>query len=122
MLHQNALLAARNSELEEQLPVMTKRKTRKRKRIQQGGTIQYDEAAAQGAAEVSTAVERSKKARSSGDQERAQSALRHCGNCGGTGHHARTCKNDVEVSSGSDASTTYVDFYFFDGYGNCVYR
>jgi hypothetical protein len=33
MLHQNALLAARNTELEEQLAVMTKRKGRRRKQI-----------------------------------------------------------------------------------------
>jgi hypothetical protein len=46
MLHQNALQTARISELKEQLAVMTKRKTRKRKRIQQGGTIEYSEAAA----------------------------------------------------------------------------
>jgi hypothetical protein len=46
MLHQNALLAARIHEVEEQLAVMTKRKSRKRKQIQQGGTIEYGEAAA----------------------------------------------------------------------------
>ena len=50
---------------------MTKRKSRKRKRIQQGGTMEYGEAAAQVAAEVSVAAERSKKARGGGDQERA---------------------------------------------------
>jgi hypothetical protein len=33
MLHQAVLLAARNTELEEQLAVMTKRNLRKRKRI-----------------------------------------------------------------------------------------
>jgi hypothetical protein len=33
MLHQNALLAAQNKELKEQLAVITKRKTRKRKQI-----------------------------------------------------------------------------------------
>jgi hypothetical protein len=107
MLHQNALLAARNQELEEQLAVMTKRKSRKRKRIQQGGTMEYGEAAAQVAAEASVAAERSKKARGGGDQERAQPALRRCGNCGGTGHNARTCKKDTEASSESDASTAY---------------
>jgi hypothetical protein len=90
MLHQNALLAARNYELEEQLAVMTKRKTRKRKRIQQGGTMEYSEAAAQVAAEASVATERSKKARGGGDQERTQPALRRCGNCSRTGHNART--------------------------------
>jgi hypothetical protein len=36
MLHQNALPAARNHEFEEQLAVMTKRKSRKRKRLQHG--------------------------------------------------------------------------------------
>jgi hypothetical protein len=46
MLHQNALQAARIAELEEQLAVITKRKTRKRKQIQQGGTMEYSEAAA----------------------------------------------------------------------------
>jgi hypothetical protein len=106
MLHQNALLAARDHELEEQLAVITKRKSRKRKRLQHGSTLDYSKAADQVAAEASVAANRSKKARSSGDQERAQPALRRCGNCGGTGHNARTCKKDTEASSESDASTT----------------
>ena len=62
MLHENALQRARISELEEQLAVMTKRKSRKRKRIQQGDTKEYGTAAA---------PQRSKKTRSSGDQEPA---------------------------------------------------
>jgi hypothetical protein len=91
---------------------MTKRKTRKRKRIQQGGTIEYSKAAAQVAAEASIAAGRSKKARGGGDQERAQPALQRCGNCGGTRHNARTCKKDTEVSSKSDPSTTYAGSLF----------
>jgi hypothetical protein len=85
MLHQNALQAARITELEEQLVVMTKRKTRKRKRIQQGGTMEYGEAAAQVAAKASIAAKRSKKTRGGGDQERAQPALRRCGTVAGLG-------------------------------------
>jgi hypothetical protein len=46
MLHQNALQAARISELEEQLVAMTKRKTRERKHIQHGGTMESRTAAA----------------------------------------------------------------------------
>ena len=46
MLHENALQRARISELGEQLAVMTKRKSRKRKQIQKGGTIEYGTAAA----------------------------------------------------------------------------
>ena len=65
MLHQNALLTARVYELEEQLAVVTKRKSRKRKWIQQGGTIEYGTVAVQVAAETSIAPQRSKKARSS---------------------------------------------------------
>ena len=108
MLHQNALLTARVHELEEQLAVVTKRKTRKRKRIQQGGTMEYGTAAAQVAAEASAAPQRSKKARGGGDQEPAQPALRRCSNCSRTGHTARTCRKDTEISSESDVSTTYV--------------
>ena len=112
MLHQNTLQAARIHELEEQLAVITKRKSRKRKRIQQGGTIEYGTAAAQVAAEAFTAPQRSKKARSGGNQEPAQPALRRCGNCGRTGHNVRTCKKDIEASSESDASTTYIGSLF----------
>jgi hypothetical protein len=91
MLHQNALLVARNNELEEQLAVMTRGKTRKRKQIQHGDTMEYGEAAAQVAAEASVAAGRSKKARGGGDQERARPSVRRCGNCSGIGHNARTC-------------------------------
>ena len=91
---------------------MTKRKSRKRKHIQHGGTIEYGEAAAQVAAEASVATRRSKKARGGGDQERAYPTVRRCGNCGRTGHNARTCKKDTEISSESDASTVYVGSLF----------
>ena len=112
MLHQNALLTARVHEIEEQLAEVTKRKSRKRKQIQQGGTMEYGTAAAQAAAEASAAPQRSKKTRGGGDQEPAQPALRRCGNCGGTGHNARTCKKDTEISSESDRSTMYVGSLF----------
>ena len=56
MLHQNALLIARNYELKEQLAVITKHKSRKRKQIQQGGTMEYGTATAQVAAEASAAL------------------------------------------------------------------
>jgi hypothetical protein len=112
MLHQNALLTARVHELEEQLAVMTKRKTRKRKHIQHGGTMEYGEAAALVAAKASAGPQQSKKVRGGGDQEPAQPAVRRCGNCGGTGHNVRTCRKDTEMSSESDVSTTYVGSLF----------
>ncbi|KAF2633111.1 hypothetical protein BU25DRAFT_406365 [Macroventuria anomochaeta] len=45
---------------------MTKRRACKRKRIQQGGKIEYGEVAAQGAAEASVAAQPSKKTRGAG--------------------------------------------------------
>jgi hypothetical protein len=76
------------------------------------GTMEYGEAAAQVAAKVSAGPQRSKKARGSSDQEPAQPAVRRCGNCSGTGHNARMCRKDTEISSESDVSTTYVGSLF----------
>jgi hypothetical protein len=64
------------------------------------------------AAEASIAAGRSKKARSSSDQERAQLTIQRCGNCGRTRHNTRTCKNNTKISSESDTSTTYIGSLF----------
>jgi hypothetical protein len=92
MLHQNMLQAARIHKLEEQLAVVTRRKSRKRKQIQQGGTIEYGTAAAQVAAEALQTPQQLKKACGSSDQETAQPAVQRCGNCSRTGHNTQTCK------------------------------
>jgi hypothetical protein len=56
---------------------------------------------------ASAARTTSKKGGSRGSQERTQLAQRRCGNCGKTGHNARTCQKDVEKDSESDAATSY---------------
>jgi hypothetical protein len=58
------------------------------------------------------AAGRSKKARSSSNQERAQPTIRRCRNCGGTRHNARTCKKDTEISSRLDTSIIYIGSLF----------
>jgi hypothetical protein len=112
MLHQNALQAARITELEEQLSVITKRKARKRKCLQHGSTLEYGEAADQVAANAALVVNLLKRTRSSGPAGRPQPAQRRCGNCGQSRHNARTCQKDAEISSESDASTTYIGSLF----------
>ena len=112
MLHQNTLLAARVSELEQQLDTITKRKARKRKRIQHGGTIEYSVGSAKVATEASTATQQSKKTRRSVGLEQAQPAVRHCSSCGGIGHNARTCQKDIEGSSESDESIIFTGSLF----------
>lgn len=69
MLHQNALMSSRIIELEELLEVMGKRKARKRKRIQHGGTLEYGVVSARIATEATTALQPSKKARSGNSQQ-----------------------------------------------------
>ena len=108
MLHQNILQSARISELEEQLDIMTKRKSRKRKRLQKGTTLEYGETADQVAAGSSLIAQRSKKGRSGSGQDRAPVTQRRCGKCGGAGHNARTCKQAEETTSESEASTQYI--------------
>jgi len=84
---------------------MTKQRARKRKQIQQGSTIEYRAAADQVASGSLARVQQSKKARSRGASGKAQPTQRRCGQCGGTGHNARTCQVDAEEFSESDAST-----------------
>jgi hypothetical protein len=108
MLHQNVLLTSRITELKQQIDILTKRKTRKRKRIQYDGTMEYDTASAQVATEGSSLSKRAKKQRPSGNNEPAHSALRHCSKCGGTGHSSRTCQADEQSSSKPDESTVYI--------------
>jgi hypothetical protein len=74
--------------------------------------LKYGKAAFQVVAEASVAARLSKRAHGGGDQERVQPALQRCRNCGGTGHNARMSKRDAEVSSDSNAITTYVSSLF----------
>jgi hypothetical protein len=103
MLYENALKDARIHKLEEQLKEITKRKSRKRKRIQKGGTLEYSEGATLVPRSLSAAQSK-KKVRSNGGTARAQSSVRHCRNCGEPGHYAITCQKVIEVSSTSELS------------------
>jgi hypothetical protein len=61
MLYQNVLLTSRIIELEQQMDILTKRKTRKRKRIQYSRTMEYGTTLAQVAIEGSSLSKRAKK-------------------------------------------------------------
>jgi len=65
-------MEARVRELKEQLTEITKRKARKRKRIQHGSTMEYSIVASYVATKVSIVPQPSKKACGSGGQEKAQ--------------------------------------------------
>lgn len=65
MLHKNVLIKARVRELKEQLVETTKRKGRKRKRIQTNRTLDYGTRVSYIASKAQVASQSSKKARSS---------------------------------------------------------
>ena len=71
MLHKNILIKACVRELKEQLVEVTKRKGRKRKRIQHGWTLEYGVAALTVAESASSGRTIAKRARGSGSQEPA---------------------------------------------------
>jgi hypothetical protein len=108
MIHQHELMAARNKELEEQMAVITKRKTRKRKRLQYSGILEYGEAADQVAASASLPAKAPKKACGGAAAEGATATQRRCSNCGRTGHNARTCQAGAAEDSESSASTQFI--------------
>jgi hypothetical protein len=112
MLHQNVLLTSRITELEQQIDILTKRKTRKRRRIQYSRIIEYSTTLAQVAIEGSSLSKRAKKQRTLGSNKPAHSALRHYSKCGGTGHNSRTYQVDKESSSESNKSTIYIRSLF----------
>ena len=107
MLHENVLMKARVRELEEQLAAVTKRRGRKRERIQTGGTLDFGAGASQVAEITSVSRTTLKKARGEGSQERSRPGQRHCRTFGKTGHNSRTCQKDVEEDSLLDTSESY---------------
>ena len=95
------------TKLKEQLVEVTKRKGRKRKQIQTGGTMEYGTAASYVAAEASKASQLPKKACGGGGDKQALPAQRRCGNCGEAKYNARTCKKDKGEASKSNTSISY---------------
>ena len=96
MLQQAVLMKQRIAHLEKENQGLSKRKSRKRKRIQEGGTMSFG-IGSQLAALGSPGVQASrKKARSSGGTSKSRPTPRRCGQCGKTGHNARTCRKAEE--------------------------
>lgn len=108
MLATNVLMKQRIEQLEKQVDELSRRKSRKRKRIRQGGTLNFGEGSQLVAAELLAAQTGSKRARGSGGADEARPTQRRCSKCRETGHNARTCQKDEEVASELDASTVYI--------------
>jgi hypothetical protein len=104
LAHKNTLLAAEVRTLRKANEALSKRRRARKNRIRQGGTLTVEDAhdiLAQ--EEVNEQIRRDK--RSGGvRQNEGQSGARRCGNCGKTGHNARTCQEDIDISSLLDST------------------
>ncbi len=102
-MHQLALLKAENQNLRQANEVLSKRRRAKKTRLRQGGSLSQREAQdLQDEKDVEMQLEQERKA-SSGRKPREETRARRCGNCGETGHNARTCQIEIETSHEEDS-------------------
>ena len=91
VMPQLALLQAKVKDLRKANETLSKRRNRKKSRLQAGGSLNLQEAQAL------------MDKRDITDQLKQETHARRCGNCNSTGHNARTCQF-VEETSKEDTS------------------
>ena len=90
MAHLAALQHSRTTALEQAVKELTKRKQRKRKRIQAGGALLVEQGIEIATTSTSTAGKRCEQPSADGKVSR----VRRCARCKTPGHNSRTCKYD----------------------------
>ena len=101
MMHEVALLRSEVRILRDANKALSKRRMAKKTRVRNGGTLTIGDAQdllAQKDADEQ--LEQEARWRS-GRKKRVELGARRCGTCGMTGHNARTCENDMEMSGES---------------------
>jgi hypothetical protein len=99
MAHALVLTQKRNAELEAANEAATRRKSHKRKRIQQEGTLTVDEGLRLTTLKEFGARSDGKKVKKRARVEVGEPSQRRCGRCGETGHNLRTCKQIEAIDS-----------------------
>lgn len=104
IIHENTVLKAQVRNLQEANNSLAKRRRAKKTRVQHGGTLAIGEA--------QDLLDQKDVDRQLGEETRANSSCarrtrlreKHCGVCGKTGHNARTCEMDTELSEESEST------------------
>jgi hypothetical protein len=98
VMYQLALLQAENRDLRKANETLSKRRNRKKTRLQTGGSLNLKEAQALiDERDVADQIKQETRARG-GRQPRTETRARRCGNCNATGHNSRTCPIVIETS------------------------
>ena len=98
VIHQLALLQAENRDLQKANKTLSKRQNRKKARLQEGGSLNLQEA--QAIIDKRDIMEQIKQETqgSRSRKEREETRARRCGNCNRTGHNVHTCQIVIETS------------------------
>jgi hypothetical protein len=92
------LLEAENRDLRRANEILSKRRNRKKARLQTGGSLNLQEAQAlMDERDVADQIKQETRA-GSGRRPRTEIHARRCGNCNATGHNSRTCPIVIETS------------------------
>jgi hypothetical protein len=98
VMHQLALLRAENQSLRAANEALSKRRTAKKQRLRQRGSLTVQDAQdLQGQRDIEVQIKEETQA-GSGRKPRTETRARRCGKCGEPGHNARTCRVDIETS------------------------
>jgi hypothetical protein len=98
VMHKMALMRDEIKQLREANELLSKRRRAKKTRLRNGGSLSIQEAEdLRDEIEIQVQVKREIRA-SSGRKPRTETHARRCGNCGETGHNARTCQIVIETS------------------------
>jgi hypothetical protein len=96
MAHSLVLMRNQVAELQAANEAATRRKSHKRKRIQQEGTLTVSEGVRLTTLKEFNARSDGKKATKKARADTGTQSLRRCGTCSETGHNARTCRKDAQ--------------------------
>ena len=96
MAHSLVLVRNQVADLQAANEAATRRKSHKRKRIQQEGTLTVSEGVRLTTLKEFNACGNGKRASKKARGETGTQSLRRCGICSKAGHNARTCKNNAQ--------------------------
>jgi hypothetical protein len=103
IMHEMALMQSEIKQLRKANEELSKRRKARKRRIRQGGSLQVQDAKAlQEEIDVNEQLEEEMRG-NGGWSRRVETRARRCGNCGETGHNARTCGNDVDMTTEEDS-------------------
>jgi hypothetical protein len=97
--HSLVLMTKRNAKLQAANKASSKRRLRKRKRVQQQGTLTIEEGVRLTTLKEFEARSNGKKAKKRVRVKVGEPSQQRCGRCSKVGHNARTCKQEAVIDS-----------------------